>query len=288
MRHALLPLFALLIAMPASAAGTASGIVAVQGSGTIRITQSIAYPSRSARNARIEQTEVLLTDVAIDASALANALDAHIVAINDPALRERNYIVLAVDADGGIAMNATFSKGMVQYINDTGHGLKIAWATRSATRLDGRLFSEAPLRTMDGTTYTVDVRFAVDVVAPPAGQTLAAGGGDPGQAFVAFMTTAQRKNWAATKAALSANAVKLFDKDYNSPAENASDAVDLLQAWIPKDRMKVTAGRMNGDSAILDVEGEMFPGMSGLSLVRMVKEGGVWKFDQAARAGLLP
>jgi hypothetical protein len=140
---------------------------------------------------------------------------------------------------------------------------------------------------MDGTTYTVDLRFAVDVPPPPAGVPLPAGGGDPGKALTAFLAASQKKNWTAIKAGSSADALKTFDKSYNSPAENAESAADLLKAWIPLEKMKITGGQLRGNVAVLDVEGELFPGQLGLSVVQMVKTGAVWQFDRAARAGMV-
>ncbi len=67
------------------------------------------------RNARIVETEVLLTDTPLtNAATLASELDPHIVAVNDDALRGAELCHAAVHPDGNISMNATFSKGMVQ------------------------------------------------------------------------------------------------------------------------------------------------------------------------------
>ena len=65
------------------------------------------------------------------------------------------------------------------------------------------------------------------------------------------------------------------------------DAADLLKAWIPTAKMKVTGGQLRDATAILEVEGELFPGQLGMSIVQMVKTGGVWKFDRASRAGMV-
>jgi hypothetical protein len=140
---------------------------------------------------------------------------------------------------------------------------------------------------MDGTTYKVDITFGADVSAPPAGTPLAAGGGDPGKGLRTFLAAAEKKNWAAVKAGSSPEALKMFDKSYNTPAENAETAADLLKAWIPTQKMKVTGGQLRGNVAILDVEGELFAGQLGLSLVQMVKTGAVWQFDRASRAGMV-
>ena len=271
----------------AFAANTASGLVDVQKVGTISPKFSAGYLVRDQRNARTTQTEILLSEVTVDPAEMQGILDPHMIAINLDALKDRNYVLLFVRADGWVGMNATFSKGMTQFLNDTTGGLKAEFTARTATRIDAHVFSPSPLKTMDGTTYTVDLQFGVDVAAPPAGTALPAGGGDPGKALSAFLAASQKKNWAAIKTGSSADALKTFDKSYNSPAENAESAADLLKAWIPLTKMTITGGQLRGNVAILDVEGELFPGQLGLSLVQMVKTGTVWQFDRAARAGMV-
>jgi hypothetical protein len=275
------------LAVHAHAANTASGSVDVQKVGTISPKFSAGYLVRDQRNARTTQTEILLSEVAVDPAAMQGALDPHMIAINLDALNDRNYILLFVRADGWVGMNATFSNGMTQFLSDTISGLKAEFTARTATRIEGHVFSEAPLKTMDGTIYTVDLRFGVDVPPPPAGTALPAGGGDPGKALTTFLAASQKKNWAAIKAGSSADALKIFDKSYNSPAENADSAADLLKAWIPLEKTRITRGQLRGNIAILDVEGELFPGQLGLSLVQMVRTGTMWQFDHAARAGMV-
>jgi hypothetical protein len=277
----------LLLSAHAHAANTASGAVDVQKIGTISPKFSAGYLVRDQRNARTTQTEILLSEVTIDPAQMEGVLDPHMVAINLDALRDRNYVLLFVRSDGWVGMNATFSKGMTQFLNDTSAGLKAEFSARTATRIEGHVFSPAPLKSMDGTTYTVDLRFGVDIAAPATGTALPAGGGDAGKALTAFLAASQKKNWTAIKAGSSAEALKTFDKSYNSPAENAESAADLLKAWIPLQKMTITGGQLRGNVAVLDIEGELFPGQLGLSLVQMVKTGAIWQFDRAARAGLV-
>jgi hypothetical protein len=269
------------------AANQASGTVTTSTLGAIKITSAVGYRVRDQRDARRVQTEVLLTDVPVDAAPMAAALDPHMAAINLEGLRGRNYVLLWVSADGSVSMNATFSKTMTQFMDNTTGGLTAAFTTYTPSRLDGRVFSRAPIKTMDGTTYTVDLRFAVDVPPTPAAQPLGPGGGDPGKALVAFVDAAKKKNWDAVKAGSSPQALAMFDKSYNTPAENASSAADLLKAWLPIDKMTITRGEVRGEAAILDVEGELFRGQLGLSLVRMIRNGPTWLFDQAARVGMV-
>lgn len=278
----------LAFAVPVRAADSASGAVTVEKLGAISPKHAVAFLVRDQRNARLTRTEILLSDVPVDAAPIQAAFDPHMEAINVDALNDRNYVLLWVGTDGAVSMNATFSKTMTQFLDGTTMGLKVTWTTQSASRLEGRLFSSAPVKTMDGTTYTVDLRFAVDVPKAPEGQALPVGGGDPGRALTALLGAAARKNWPAIRALLGPSALQMFDKSYNTPAENAANADDLLKAWIPSAKRKIVAGQLRGDVAILDVEGETFPGMMGLSRVQMVKVGTAWKFERAARAGSLP
>jgi hypothetical protein len=271
----------------AFAANSASGTVNVQKTGAISPRFAAGYVVRDQRNARTTQTEILLAEVAVDPGEMQAAFDPHMIAINLDALRDRNYVLLTVRGDGHVGMNATFSKTMTQFLNDTDGDLKAEFTARTATRIEGHLFSSAPLKTLDGTIYTVDLKFAVDVPAPPSGTALPAGGGDPGKALTAFVAASQKKSWPAVKAGASPNALQMFDHSYNSPAENADSTADLLKAWIPLQKMNITGGQLRGNVAILDVEGELFPGQMGLSLVQMVKTGAVWQFDRAARAGMV-
>jgi hypothetical protein len=268
-------------------ADQATGAVAVQKLGTIRVTHAVAYAVRDPRNARDTVMEVLLSDVSIDATRVRTALNPHMDAINADELKARNYVLLWIRPDGSVSMNATFSKTMTQFLNDSSDGLRVSWTTNSPTRLDGRVFSTSALKTMDGTSYTVDLQFGVDVPAAENGTALGAGGGEAGRALLALLTAAERKDWTTIRALCGPRAVQMFDKTYNSPQENAADAADLLHAWLPA-RPAVSGGQLHGDAAILEVEGELFSGQPGLSLVRMIKlQDGGWLFDEAARAGML-
>lgn len=278
----------LLLVSAVAAAGPASGTFNASTHGAIMPKYATAFTVRDSHDARTTRIEVLLSEVPVDLGDIQTALNPHMVAINADPLKDRNYVLLWVAPDGAVTMNATFSKTMTQYLDDTTSRLKATLTTNTATRVEGRLFSPAPLKTLDGATYAVDLKFAADVPAVPAGTRLPPGGGDPGKAFSALMTAATSKNWPAIKAASGPSALKMFDHDYNSPAENAKSALDMLNAWVPRQKMKISGGELRGETAILEVEGEMFEGMRSLSLVRMVKSGPKWLFEEAAHAGMLP
>ena len=144
---------------------------------------------------------------------------------------------------------------MTQYMNDASGGLKAELTTNTPAKIEGRVFSAAPMKTMDGPTYTIDVKFSADIVPALTGTPLAAGGGAPGKALTAFLGAVGKKQWPVIKAGLSANALPMFDKDYNTPAENAASANDILGVRLTMAKAKVTGGFLVNDGvAVLELE----------------------------------
>jgi hypothetical protein len=279
--------FLLCLASSAALAGPASGAVRSK-TGAIQPKRAVAYVVRDQRNARQSRVELLLTDAAVDVSRLRGELDPHLTAINFAALRDHDYLLLWVAPDGTVTMNATYSKTMTQYINDTEGGLVASFTTNTAEKIEGRVHSPVPLKSVDGANYTIDVRFSADVLAPPTGTRLPAGGGEAGAALATFLGAVRAKHWPDVKAGLSAAALPVFDRSYNTADENAASAADLMAAWLPMDGLTVGDGLLvTPTTAVLDVVGRRF-GSPWLSVVRMVKAGNVWQFDQAASAGSVP
>jgi hypothetical protein len=271
-----------------SAAAAVSGSFKVDGKAPIQPKFASAYEVRDQRDGRSRQIEVVLSEAAFDAAAAAADLDPHTQGINQPALMEHNYILLWVAADGSVSMNATYTDGMVQYIDETGQSLRADLKTNTAGHIAGRIYTPKAVKTMGGESYQVDVTFDVDVTRQKAGTALGKDGGEPGKAFMALSTAINGKKWDAIQKGLSADTRKRLIEDYRTPEENMKDTIDMLKIWLPKAKTKVTGGEMNGEAATLDVEGEVYEGRNGLWLVRMLHEGDVWVFDRASMAGLLP
>jgi len=202
-------------------------------------------------------------------------------------LRDGNYVLLWIAADGSVRINATYSKTMTQYLNDTAGGLKAELKTNSASKIEGRVYSPAPLKTMGGATYTVDVTFSADVIPAQTGTALPAGGGDPGKALLTFLAAITKKDWTGIKAGLSPKTLPRYDHSYDTPAENLASAVDILSARLTVAKAKVTGGLLVSPAvAVIEMEGERF-GTTWLSLVRMVKTGTVWQFEDSAPVGMI-
>jgi len=291
MRGALLliGLVILLLAAPTVDAGTVTGQFRLEGGGTIAPKSAAAYPVREQYDARTESIEIVLSTAPIDAALAANALNPHAEAINHDALRQDNYILLWVTPDGRVSMNATFSATMTQYLDRTGADgrLRATLTVHTPGRIAGRIFTQAPVKVMSGDSYTLDITFAVDVTHPAAGTLLPPGGGEPGKAFTAMRASAQKKNWDALRDSVSERLRNMFDADYRTPEENLEYATDFLQMSLPKLGTKVTRGTLRGETATLEIEGEMFAGQTAVYFVRMVRSGGAWLFDGATLAGLV-
>ncbi len=245
-----------------------------------------AYEVRDQSDGRKRSVEIMLAGAALDTAQVAGALDPHVVAINSETAKG-NYILIWANADGSASMNATFAETMTQYIDDSHGSLKVEWTENTPQRIAGRVWSVKPVKPMSGESWTVDVKFAADVVRPPAGTKLAADGGEPGKALEALYRAVGKKDWAGIQAGVTPAGMSSLEHDYNSPAENLKEAVEMLgDFWLPK-KHKVTGGEERGDTATLEVEGELYPGAKWLFLVQMVKGAAGWQFSEKVPAGKL-
>jgi hypothetical protein len=265
----LLLLSAFVAVSTAAYAGEASGEFQTGTHPPIRPKYAAAYETHDPRDARKRAIEVVLSDKPIDAAAAVAALDPHTHVINQDALEDTNYILLWIRPDGDASMNATYSANMTQYVDATSMGkLKADWTANTRDLVAGHLTS-----TRD--TYKTNLTFSTAVTRRAPGEKLGPGGGPAGKALLALLAAVEKKNWDA----IQANVTREFD--------DVDDAVQTLGFWLPKKRVKITGGELRGDTAILDVEGEIFAGQLGLYLVRMVKNEKGWRFDEATKAGLI-
>jgi hypothetical protein len=267
---------------------TASGAFTIQSGGSITPKVAAAYLVRNQFNPRQTEVEVILSTMPVDIAKAAADLSPHMAVINDPALKDTNYVLLWIRGDGQVSMNATFSRTMTQFVDRAGGSLKAELTTNGPEKVAGRIFTSTPVKTMDGTTYTVDLTFSAPVARPPAGTALPAGGGEPGKALLGFFAARQAKDWPALKGALSPAMTEMFVKSYNDDKENLTDMLDTLNFWLPAKDATITGGQLMGEAAVLDVEGVLASGVRALTLVRLIKGSSGWLFDRATMAGMLP
>jgi len=269
---------ALLVALPALA-GEASGEFKTNKRPPIRPKYAAAYESRDQRDARKRVIEVVLSEEPVDAKSAVLELDPHSAVVNQSSMMDHNYVLLWVRPGNDVSMNATYAEKMTQFVDMTPGRLQAKIDVLTADHVTGRLFTTEPVKTMDDESYSLDLKFSTDITRAPAGTKLPAGGGDPGKAFVSLRGAIAKKNWSAIKSGVTAERAESFS--------DLDDALSTFGMWLPKKPGKITGGEIRGDSAILDLEGEIFEGQRGLFLVRMVKSGDKWVFDRATRAGFI-
>src|SRR5262245_38583501 len=276
-------------ATPGSAP-TSSVALNAQRDGTTAPKVARRYAAREQFNPREKEVQIILSSAAVSVAKAVADLTPHTTVINDPALKDTDYVLVWIKRDGTVSMNATFSKTMTQYLerSDRGGTFKAELSINTADTVAGRIFTPAPVKTRDGTRYSVDLTFSAIVTKPAAGTALPAGGGEPGKALAAFLAARDKKDWPALKAALAPSAAQRFVKRYNDDTENLTDMLDTLNFWIPARDVKITGGLLMGDAATIDVEGAMASGVKALSLVRLIKAASGWAFQDAAMAGMLP
>ena len=261
------------------------------GSRAIAPAHAAAFPVRDPRNPRRTATEVVLSEGPVDVDAAAGELSPHQHVINQKGIG--NYILLWVRRDGEVSMNATFAPTMTQYLDKTGGGGPFAGAlvaeltAAGPERVAGRVYTPRPVRMRSAESYQLDLRFDTAVTRPVAGTPLGAHGGPPGQAFSSLYTALASKNWPAVRSRLSRRTLALLAEGDGPSEEGRAFGLETLGAWLPRKRIKVSAGELRGEAAILEVEGESAGGLRALYLVRMIREADAWCFDEAAMVGLL-
>ena len=110
-----LPVLILAWSAPA-AAQVASGAFTSKPGGSITPKVAAAYIVRDQFNPRENEIEIVLSSTAVDVAKAVAELSPHTAVINDPALKDTNYVLIWIGAGGKVSMNATFSKTMTQFV----------------------------------------------------------------------------------------------------------------------------------------------------------------------------
>lgn len=271
-------------------AGAASGNFKVEGAkpGEITPVHAAAFETRDPYDPHRRLVEIVLSGAPVDVEAALATLHPHTHVINQQALRDHDYVLMWLKEDGRLDANATFREGMVQYLARSGPGLRVTLDINTASHVAGQVQSTAPVNTQSGDRYGFDLRFDTDIARPARGTPLKKGGEAPGKALLGLLASARALRWPAIRAACTPEAMRFFEADYRSQRENAEMTRDLLTTWLPKKRLRIVGGERRGDTADLEIEGEMHPGLRALYLARMREVDGVWRFESANLAGLLP
>jgi hypothetical protein len=286
-------LWVLTLALPGFGVAHASAISGtfVLGGKTVPVQEVAAFRIRDQLNPRTVETYVMLTVKPVDRAAISAAMDPYAVAINDPAVRDDDYLAFSVRADGETRVNAHV--GGTQYLDTSGTmmgqpGSLIAKCRENTpARIACSVKTAKPVKPMDGPTWSMDLSFEADVLARVAGKPLARDGEAPGKAFLALRAAVGGTDLAKILELLAPREAKGYQEDWRTPAENLASAKEILDVQLPK-QPQITGGEMvANDHAVLEVEGVPYENGHMLYLVEMRWVDGRWVYETSSVAGLL-
>lgn len=277
---------AALLATPA-VAGTVKGGVTVDGVAPIVPTRVSALMVRGSYDARNDEIVVVMTKKPLDALKVASSLDPASELVIQEAVSKDDHVLVYLSQDGGISFNASHGDGTTSYVNSTVMGdIRAEMTAKTAKRVAGRVFMPTPEKLLDGGSMKLDVTFDTEIVRPPAGSPLPAGGGEPGKALLGLLGAVAKKNWAGVQAGVTpALREDLTRSSSTTEKEYLDDAARHFNVTLPPKGLAITRGTLRTDEAVLEIEGEQRPGSDWVYFARMVKGGGGWLLDRSYPVG---
>ena len=221
------------------------------------------------------RTFVYLSDIPLDARKIAAAFQASSAAEAQLGDGSAGYVRICIDGEGGeCGLYFSHNKPNASF-NSAGYGaFKLEPA--AAGRIAGRWVLAEP-GDFFGETYDFDLVFDV-AVTPPPGTPLAADGGEPGKAYRAWTAAVAKGDLPVLRA--------LVGGDYNGWRLNSEDQGNVKEAL--KDlrdgtplQARILRGRIDGDSAVLWVEGKDRDDILRRGRVQMQRVEGVWRYVEA-------
>ena len=185
------------------------------------------------------------------------------------------YVRICIDAEGG-ECGLYFSHNQPNAsFNSSGYGV-FKLATAPAGRIAGRWTLAEP-GDFFGETYDFDLDFDA-AVTPPPGKPLPADGGEPGKAYRAWTTAVAQGDLPVLR--------DLAGHDYDAWRIKSDDQDDVKSAM--KDLRdgtplapKILGGRIDGDSAVLWVEGKDRDDILRRGRVQLQRADQAWRFMEA-------
>lgn len=263
----------------------------VIGGKTLELNQIAAFRVRDQFNARQYETYVMWTAAAVDQKAISAARDPYTTAINDPAVKDADYVAFSVQPDGVVTINAHV--GGTQYLDTSGKmmgqagSLKASCRKNDATRVDCDVATLKPVKSMNGPSWEFEASFDVAVLSRPAGKPLAAGGGDAGKALLALSAAHKAGNKAALLAQLDPEEAAEYSADWRTEEENSKALVEHFDWRLPKQPKIIGGEVVDADKVLLEVEGVPYENGKMLYHVEMHKVDGTWRFKSSTTLGLL-
>ena len=263
-----------LACLPAFAGDRGSGHFR-KGDKRIDIAHVVAVSSDEDADPAHARTYVFLSDVPLDAAAIAAAFDPSRAAEGQLGDRAAGYVRVCIDPDGG-ECGLYFSRNNPSAsFNTSGYGA-LTLEPAQPGRVAGRWVLAEP-DDFFGETYDFDLRFDAALVVPP-GHPLPVDGGDPGNAYRAWIAAVAKGDVPALRT--------MVGGDYNGWRLKSDDQDDVKAAL--KDlrdgtpvQTEILRGRLDGDDAVLWVQGRDRDEILRRGRVRMQRVDGAWRYMEA-------
>jgi hypothetical protein len=261
-------------ALSASAADRGSGHFR-KGEVRIDVRHVIAVVVDEAGTEADTHTYVYLSDVPMDAGKVAAAFHASSAAEQQLGDGRAGYVRVCINAEGGECGLYFSHNNPSASFNSSGYGTFKLDAAPGG-RIAGRWVLAEP-DDFFGETYDFDLRFDV-AITPPPGKPLPADGGEPGKAYRAWIAAVAKGDLAALRA--------MVGGDYNGWRIKSDDQDDVkaalkdLRDGTPM-QARILRGRIDGDSAVVWVEGKDRDDILRRGRVLLQRSDGVWRYMEA-------
>lgn len=243
--------------------------------GEVRLEAKFAIAVANEEDDAGDRIFVYLSDVPLDAARIAAAFHASSAAEEQLGDASAGYVRLCIDADGGeCGLYFSHNKPTASF-NSSGYGT-LALEQAPVGRIAGHWVLAKP-EDFFGETYDFDLRFDA-AVTPPPGKPLPADGGEAGKAYRAW-TAAVTKGDVATLRAMAAGEYDAWRLKSDDP-QQAKAALKDLRDGTPVEA-KILGGRIDGDNAILWVEGRDRDDILRRGRVRLQRMDGTWRYLEA-------
>ena len=221
------------------------------------------------------QTYVYLSSVPMDAGKIAAAFQPSSAAEGQLGDGSAGYVRICITADGAeCGLYFSHSNPNASF-NSSGYG-EFKLVAAPAGRIAGRWVLAEP-DDFFGETYDFDLNFDV-AITPPPGTPLPADGGDPGKAYRAWTAAVAKGDIKVLGA--------LVGSEYDAWRIKSDDEGDVkavlkdLRDGTPV-QAKVLRGRIDGEAAVLWIEGKDRDDILRRGRVLLAREDGTWRFKEA-------
>ena len=266
---------ALLLSMPAANACASGGGHFRLGETHVEAKYAIAVVRDEGHDDDDARTLVYLSDFPLDAAKVAAAFDPEDEARAELGDRAGGYVRLCIAADGAECGLFYLRRQPDDSFNTSGYGT-FALTRQDAGHVVGTWILKEPESFFDQ-TYDFDLRFDV-AVTPLPGAPLPVDGGAPGAAYRAWLAALAKGDVPALRKLVDGEQAWRFPGDDPSQVK---EAIKDLRDGTPLQEADIARGLVDGDRAVLWVEGIDRDDIRRRGRVLMLREGGDWRFAEA-------